>query len=217
MANTKVKNNHLTYNGINYFRVGSEDTYLGCYGEKKSPIFQGNYLETQDGLPAKKLKVKNAVEATIDFSNTTEAELLANINVAGVFGVNKNTAYKDMKSGQLRLYKLIIDLEDLRKAANDSPNHLERLDSYGKDARIVSDLFVVLDANESKSFSTATSFGVSISAGVIKIEAQGGAQINGSTTVTVSDGSIFAYGLAKIKWDKNDKIEKLTDDQWGPA
>lgn len=217
MANTEVFDNHLKYNGINYFRVGSEDTYLGCYGEKKSPVFQGNYLETQDGLPAKKLKVKDAVEATIDFSKSTEAEVLANIDVAGVFGANQNTAYQDLKSGKLSLFKLIIDLEDLRKAANDSPNHLDRLKSYGNDSRIASDVFVVLDANETKSFSSATSFGVSVQAGVVKVTAQTGVENGGSTSVSVSNGSIFAYGIAKIKWDKNDKIEKLTDDQWGPV
>jgi hypothetical protein len=215
MANTEVFDNHLKYNGINYFRVGSEDTYLGAYGEKKSPIFQGNYLETQDGLPATKLKIKDAVEATIDYTKSTKAEVLANINVAGVFGANQNTAYEDLKSGKLHLYKMIIDLEDLRKAANDSPIHLKNIKGYGNDARIVSDVFVVLTANESKSFSSATSFSISVNAGVISINTENGVQVAGSTSTTVSNGSIFAYGLVKLKWDKNDKIDKCTDDQWG--
>jgi hypothetical protein len=67
-----VKDNHLSFNGKNYFRGGSEDVELGSYGEKKSPITQTNYLEVQGKIPTAKLKVKEAVEVTIDFEDIGE-------------------------------------------------------------------------------------------------------------------------------------------------
>src|SRR5258706_5650089 len=53
-----VKDNHLHFNGKDYFRGGSEDVYLGAYGEKKQPITKTNYLEVQDDVPSPKIKVR---------------------------------------------------------------------------------------------------------------------------------------------------------------
>ena len=96
-----VEANHLKYNGKNYFRVGSEDTYFAAYGEKKSPVFQGNYLEVQDGLPAPKLKIREAVEVKMDAEvprakgNVSQAEVAGIGNIiavsSGKGGVGKST------------------------------------------------------------------------------------------------------------------------------
>ncbi len=221
MSNTEVFDNHLKYDGKNYYRVGAEDTYLGAYGEKKSPILQGNYLEVQDGIPATKIKVNKVVEAVIDWTKTTEANLIFGINVSKIFGFSADVAYDKMKSGHLHLYKLVVDLKDLENAAEDSPKHLKTIDNFGNDARIVSSIFVVLDATQTEAFSTATSFTVSVDAGIINVTPKNGGPMSvgvavaGTNAVSVSAGSVYAYGLVEIKWAKDGTIEKLTDDQWG--
>jgi hypothetical protein len=210
-----VKDNHLNFNGKSYFRGGSEDIYLGAYGEKKQPLTKTNYLEVQDGIPVPKLKVREAVEVKIDFSKTSEKDFLANINVAGVFKGSSGTAYKDMKSGKLRLVKFTVDNEDMKTAANDSPKALNNLKSYGNDVRIASQVFIVMDAEIARTFTSASSYEVSLSAGLIKVSVAGGGGSSGTTTVSVSAGSCFAYGLVKLDWNDNKtKITKLTDDQW---
>jgi hypothetical protein len=210
-----VKDNHMSFNGKAYFRGGSEDIYLGAYGEKKTPLTKTNYLEVQDGIPAPKLKVKEAAEISIDFSKTSEKDFLANINVAVVFKGSPKTAYNDMKTGKLKLVKLVVDNEDMRDAANHSPKALNNLKSYGKDARIANQIFIVLDASMTKTFTSASSFSVTVNQGLVKVSAEGGGGASGATTVTVSEGSCFAYGLVKLDWDKGkDRIEKITDDQW---
>lgn len=217
-----VKNNHLKFNGKNYFRVGSEDVSLGACGEKKSPLTQGNYLEVQDRIPTLKLQVRDAVEIDIDMTASTKNDILANIDVNGVFQGSAGTAYSDLKTGKLKLVKLSIDNEELKQAANDSPKILDELIRYGNDARISNQVFVVLENSLAETVTHATGFTVTAESGNLKLTVSGG---NGSTTTTsfvVSPNMTFAYGLVKLDWDAHQdknksKIVRLTDDQWGPV
>ena len=215
-----VKDSHLSFNGRSYFRGGSEDIEIGCYGEKKSPITKTNYLEIQDRIPVPKLKIREAAEIKIDFTKTSEKDLLANINVPLVFKGSVNTAYEDLREDRLKLVKLTINNEDLKDAANQSPKVVENLIEYGNDARLVDDVFVVLSAESAKSFAAGASFDVTASVEGVKITANGNGGSSGSTTVTVSKGMCLAYGLVKLDWDASMKknkteITKVTDDQWG--
>jgi hypothetical protein len=217
-----VKDSHLTYNGKKYFRGGSEDIELGSYGEKKSPITQTNYLEVQGRIPAEKLKVREAVEISIDTSQTSQKEITTNINAAAVFKGSAGTAYQDFKSGKLKLIKLIIENGDIMSAANQSPKAIDNLSTYGNDARIAHQVFVVVDDETARSFSKGSSFEVSVNVGVVKVSVGANGGSSGSTSVSVSRGSIFAYGMVKLDWDAHSarnktKITKVTDDQWGPA
>lgn len=221
MANAKVKANHLHYNGKNYFRVGSEDVQLVSYGEKKSPITQGNYLEVQDRLPIPKIKVRKATVVDIDFSKSTKADVLANVNVAGVFGASSGKAYESLKEGRLKLVKLIVENEDVESAINKSPKARNNLIDYGNDARVAHQIFVVLEATLAKKFAASKTFDVSVKAGVVNVSVNGGVGASGQTSVSLSKGSTFAYGLAKLDWDAKQKknktkVTKVTDDQWGP-
>lgn len=217
-----VKNNHLKFNGKDYFRVGSEDVSLGAYGRKRSPVTQGNYLEVYDQIPTPKLNVKTAVEVDIDMTASSEKDILANIDVNSVFQGSVGTAYSDLKTGKLKLVKLHIDNEDVKRAANDSPKAIDNLISYGNDARISNDVFVVLENKVAETVTHASGFTVSVDAGKLKLSVSGGNGSSSTTTVTVSPSMTFAYGLVKLDWDAHQdknktKIVSVTDDQWGPA
>jgi len=219
MSDIKVTDSHLTFLGKSYFRGGAPEIEMGSYGEKKTPITKTNYLEVQGKVPATKLKIKECVTVDSSYVGTTEANLLANINVFDVFKGSSNTALKDLKEGKLKLIQLAVDNEDLEAGANDSPRVIRNLIDYGDDARIVDTLFVVVEASVAKSFETSKSFNLSVNAGVAKVSADGGVGSSGSSSIMLSKGSAFAYGLVKIQWDANQKknktkIVKLTDDQW---
>jgi hypothetical protein len=120
-----------------------------------------------------------------------------------------------MKSGKLKLVKLVVDNEDIKYAANHSPKALDNLKSYGNDARIANQIFVVMEASITKTFTSATSFNITVNQGLVKVSAEGSSGGSGATTVTVSEGSCFAYGLVKLDWDKGKhQLDKVTDDQW---
>ncbi len=221
MADAIVKDNHLHFLGKNYFRGGAEGVQLWSYGEKHSPLTQTNYLEVQGRLQVQKPKIRKAAVVTIDFDRTTEKNLLANINVSLVFKGGSKSAYEDLKTGKLKLVKFEVANEEIISAANASPEALERLIDYGNDARIVDEIFVVMEARLANSFASSNSFDISLSVGAIKITAEFGAGANGNASITLSKGMTFAYGMLKLDWDANQKknktrITKVTDDQWGP-
>lgn len=214
-----VKDNHLEFSGKTYFRGGSEDVEIGSYGEKKVPLTKANYLEVQDRLPVPKMKIRQAVVVGIDFTKSSKADVLANISVSKVFKGSASTAYEDLKSGKLKLVKFIMENEDTRTAANTSPNVITNLINYGNDARICNQVFVVLEATLATAVTTATTLDAALDKGSLSISAKGGVSTKGSTVVTLSKGSTFAYGIVKLDWDatvkKNKtKITKCTDDQW---
>lgn len=219
MALAIVKDNHLHFNGENYFRGGSEDVELGSYGEKKKPLTQTNHLEVQARIPAEKLKIKEVAEIEIDFEKSSKGDLLANISAAVVFKGKQNTAWEDLRSGKLKLVKFVVENEKMKDAINDSPKALERLIDYGDDARVAHQIFTVLEAEEAREFTSSKSFDISVSAGAIKVAVDGGGSSSGTTSVTLSKGMCFAYLLGKFDWDANQKknktrITKITDDHW---
>ena len=229
MTSVAVKSNHLTYGGKQYFRGGAEDVLLGAYGEKKTPITKQNYLEVQGTIPASKLKVRTATECTIDFANSDTFSVSHSGVAEGVIdGVPvkasvSGTARVDFGSqGHLRLVKLIVENEDMEQAIEDLPSTLDKLRSYGNDARICHEVFVVMEASLANSLTASGSLTLSGSAGIEGFKISGTQTVSGgktrTTTVTMSKRTTFAYLLLKIDWNhsgfKKTDIKKLTDDQF---
>jgi hypothetical protein len=229
MASVVVKSHHLTYGGKQYFCGGAEDVLLGSYGEKKTPFTKQNYLEVQGTIPASKLKVRSATECTIDFANSDKISVShSGVAEGAIDGVPvkasvSGTASVDFGSkGHLRLVKLIVENEDMEKAVEDSPSTLDKLRSYGNDARICHEVFVVMEASLADSLTASGSLTLSGSTGIEGIKISGTQTVSGgktrTTTVTMSKGTTFAYLLLKIDWNhsglKKTTVKKLTDDQW---
>ena len=121
-----------------------------------------------------------------------------------------------------RLVKLIVENGDMEKAIEDLPSTLDKLRSYGSDARICHELFAVMEASLADALTASGSLTLSGSAGIEGIKLSGTETVSGgktrTTTVTMSKGTTFAYLLLKIDWNhsglKKTDIKKLTDDQW---
>jgi hypothetical protein len=220
MAEILVKENHLHFGGRNYFRVGAESVKIMSYGEKRSPLTKGNYLDVYSQIPIGKSKIKNVTVLDDKFAQTTEKNLFANIRVPLVFNGKEKTALKDLLEGRLKLAKLEVSVEDLEAAANDSPKAIDKLIDFGDDARIVGALFVVMEAEMAESFDSSTSIETSVVVEGIKITTGFTGSSSGKHSFTISDGSCFAYGMRKLKWDANQKKNKTRivdteDDYWG--
>ena len=48
MSNVVVKETHLTFGGVAYYRAHAEEVEIGSIGEKRKPLFKSNYLEVKD-------------------------------------------------------------------------------------------------------------------------------------------------------------------------
>lgn len=221
LADLKITDSHMTFEGRRWFRGGASEAALGCDGRKRAPVFGVNFIEVQGRIPLPKMKIRKCVTIESDYAGTSEADLLANIDVAGVFKGSSKTALKDLRESRIKLVQFTIDNEDLRAAANAAPNIIQRLIDYGNDARLVDTVFTVLKASTAEVFGASEAVSLSVDAGVVKVSVDGSVGGAGGVFTSLSPEETFAYGLVKLDWDANEKKNKrkivmLTDDQWGP-
>jgi hypothetical protein len=229
MARVVVKSNHLTYDGKSYFCGGAEDVLLGSYGEKRTPLTKQNYLDVQGTIPASRLKVRKPVECIIDFANSDKFSISLSGVAEGLINgvpvkasVSGDASVDFGSSGHLRLVKFLVENEDMERAIEDSPTVLDRLRSYGNDARICHEVFVAMEASLSEGLIASGSLTLSGSAGIEGLKISGTETLSGgktrTTTVTMSSPTTFAYLLLKIDWNhsgfKKTDIDKLSTDQW---
>jgi len=213
-----TRNNSIKINGKSYFRGGAEDVSLGDYGDKKTPVTKMNYLEVKGSIPASKLKqVESVLVIDIDTSKTSKSDLTAGLSdVSGVFGGSIDMAWSKAQRHQLKLVKLVLKENRVRKAVNDSPVVLNNLKDLKNGARICNEVFVVLEAKIAEQLEHSTAVSLSGTDGKLKLTASGGNSGSRDTTITLSKGSTFAYGLVKIDWAKGKtRVDSLEDDQHG--
>lgn len=223
MANVNVKENHLTFDGVKFFRGNAGVVQLGCIGEKRDPIGGQNYLEVKDQIPAIKFKVAKSTVVDIDFKKSSESAFntAAKAIVKGVpVQFNNKNSIKKFKSGELKLVKLSVLNNNMKKAANNSPRKLQSLINWGKDARIAHQVFVVMDAKMANKYDNNVDVDISVGVEGLEAKVSSRGKFSGETKVKLSKDTCFAYLLAKIDWNAKQKKNKtkivdLNDDQWG--
>jgi hypothetical protein len=222
MANVVVAENHLTFGGVAYFRAHAEEVEIGSIGEKRQPITKQNYLEVKGRIPVPKIAVAQSTVVGIDFTKTSKSAFNTVVS-AIIQGVpvkfSGDATFDKLKSGSLKLVKFSILSNDMKEAANNSPQAIQDLIEWGDNARIATQVFIVMEAALANQFNNNVT--VNLSAGVKGLEAKvgGSGSTSGTTTVQISNGTCFAYLLAKIDWDASQKKNKtkivdLDDDQW---
>lgn len=221
MGKVAIKSNHLTYNGTKYFTGNAQFVTLSSYGEKATPIFGANKLEVKDHLPAPKLegKVMKAPPIELDTANSTKADFTATFSAgfkAIGFTGTASAIYDKLATNHLKLVQLWLEENDMKAAINGSPMHRNNLAGDGSDARIVNVIFVVMEASFATSFTAGVSFDVTAdAAGVISLNATGGAVVAGKSKVTLSAGTVYAYQMLKLDWNQDKTLVTDTDvDEW---
>ena len=221
MQNVRVKETHLTFGGVAYFRAHSEEVEIGSIGEIRRPILKQNYLEVKDRIIVPSDEIIQATVVDIDFNYTskTDFNMGATGIVEGVPGsLDGGAAFDNLRSGDLKLVKFSVSNSSLKKITNNSPEKLNDLRRWGKKARIINQVFIVIDASLANQFSRNSE--IKISSGIKGLEAElgVGTSASGSTSVQISSDTCFAYLMLKIDWSKKQneiKILDLNDDQWG--
>ncbi len=223
MSKVIVKDTHLTYNGITYFRGGAEQLELGSIGVKLSSLGKTNYLEVRDKIDAGKFKSTFSNVAEIDTTRLTkyefEAKVAAIVPVSGMpapITVTGDAAFEQIKLKQLELVKFTVFNYDMMNAVNSSPQMLTSLAEWGPKARIAHQIFVVMDARLAQKFDNRTTIITPMGPQGIDVTVGGAVGSAEATSVRIAAGSCFAYLLARIEWNsKKTEIVDLNDDQWG--
>jgi hypothetical protein len=223
MSNVVVKETHLTFGGVAYYRAHAEEVEIGSIGEKRKPLFKSNYLEVKDRVLVPEKNIIKATTAEIDFTKTTKSAfgLKAKAVVDGVPAqLDGDAVFNKLRSGELKLVKFSISNNDMKDAINNSPEALEALKYWNKRARVALQVFIVIEAKLAEAFDRDIDLGLSAGVNGLKAELGTSFAANGSTSLTLSQDTCFAYLIAKVRWDgrnKKDrkKIVDLDDDQWG--
>ncbi len=220
MAKTRVKNSHLHFNGKNYFRGNSENIILGAYGKKKTSVTKMNHLERKGDIPKSRFKVEDV--ATIDIKSVSGLTLdkLTQISVLGKFKGNNAQTLEALKSGDLVLTKFIVTQDEMEKAVNHSSRDLKELIEIGSSARVVNEIFVVVEATLADKLEQSKNVEVKFPIKIVDVDGNYGGTTSRDNTITLSKGMCFAYGLLKPKWDARNKKNKtkvvdFNTDQWG--
>jgi hypothetical protein len=222
MAKVVVKDNHLNFGGVTYFRGHAEEVEIGSYGEKRTPITKMNYLEVKGRIPVPKIDVATSTVVDIDFSQTSKSAFNTTVS-AIVQGIpvkfSGDATFEKLKKGELKLVKFSVLNNAMKEAANNSPKAIDDLINYGNDARIAHQVFVVMEASLATKFDNNVTADLSVGGGALQATVNGSHAKSGETTVKINAGTGFAYLLVKVDWDAKQKKNKtkivdLDDDQW---
>jgi len=203
--------------GNRYFRRNSSSVSVGAFGEKKEPWTEANYLSVDGHMRYEFLdgKLKQDPAVSIDWNGTSQADIGAAVttffDVGGVLGTFSS---EKARSAQLKLVRFHVDANPLENVLNSQARTVrDQMKDEGNDARICSSAWVVVSAELGQRFATATAIKVEATTTQgLKITAQGGKTWSGSESIVLGAGTVFAYGLHKVKkWD-GERVEDLEDD-----
>jgi hypothetical protein len=219
---TKITNHYFEYLSLKYFRGNAHLVEIGTFGEKKDPVGTEAYLDPSGKVSRDHLmnRISKGIMVSIDWSQTNQADVEANGTIKA-YGLNVNVAatysFSKTKSANLKLYNLYILDNPLMKMLNqDAKAAREFLAAEGSDGRIVSECWIVMEAELAEHFEGSGTFTTSVpSVGNLNITATGGK--HGTQTITLSAGSVFAYKNHKVKsWNSGKTvIENMEADYYG--
>ena len=217
-VSVKITEDYFEYGPLKYFRGNAHLMEIATYGEKKDPIGAKAYVDPESKVQRRYLvnRVVKGKPVAVDWGQTTKAAVEANgpVSVFGLkFDVGVSFTYEKLKTANLKLYNLSVSEEPLKNMLNgDADGAREFLADEGSDGRIVSEVWIVMEAELAEQFDTSGSIQVGVKEADLNVTAAGGKY--GTQTITLSQGSVFAYKLHKVKsWNKGKtQIENMEAD-----
>jgi hypothetical protein len=190
-----VHDDHLTFNGVEYYRDGAGAVLLGAFGEKKTPAPRSEHVLAHGRLPTGKLVVRSSSAVEFDVGRTRPDDL----------------ATESLKSGARKLVRLEMLLPDVKVAVNGTPAVLRSLKSYGWEARVVHHVIAILEPAHADALARATGFRLVGDDGADELTVGVGA-----ATVTLTAATTFAYLLCRPDWNRSRTgVERFVDEPWG--
>ncbi|MBI2392106.1 MAG: hypothetical protein HYV09_21115 [Deltaproteobacteria bacterium] len=205
--------------GQRFFRGKATDIALGSYGEKKTPVGQIPYLAIEKTLSPGvlgKVPIKITGPIAVDWSKVSSSDISAGVSFLKKGGGKGSLTIDAAKGAKLVLVKFSIaegDLKDLlNKHATDSRDYLKK---EGGDGRVVSEVYVAMEAELASSVTTGGSVSASGTSNGLQIEVAASGSSTTTTKVTLPPDTTFAYLLHKVKKWSNKVVDDMEDDRAG--
>jgi hypothetical protein len=206
----KIRNSHLVVNGVHYFRGNASAISLGDFGRKKSPVFGANYLEVYDNAGLIDVDLSVRLELGIDQDSLREAMGELTVALADQ-GASLSASHSKADNWNLSLVQLAMNLSQVEANVLDEEDE-DDFARLGKKARVVYQVWVVVEAEHARIIHSATNLKATVQRGGVVVSGETGANRQSETLVTLSEGSTFAYLLARRKGNSH-----FTTDQHGPS
>lgn len=210
-----IKKNFMKYEGSKYFRGNAHLIEMCSFGEKKTPVGGVHRLDHPEAKVARRHlegKVKVGTTIDIDWVASKAADFSIGVPIKAFKlggGFNSNVQH----GGSVKLLNLWINEGPLKTVLNNGAKTArDYLDEEGNDGRIVSEIWVVLDASLANTWQNQGGGGVSaeIAGSTIGVDLSLGS--SGTQTIEISAGTTFAYKLHKVKkWKKGEIINMEAD------
>jgi len=204
---TKVKDNKIIVNGVKYRRKSAHDALLGRYGKAR-----GMQMDFKENAPKKWLK-KNVKKGTV--VNLT-SEMKKQLNVKGALkkAAKAKLGISSSRKAKLQLQFFAIQSDSkIIDAINGNKKIKTRLDDYGKKARFVTGIWVLIDGNESSNRCGGGSLSIDTGKyGAYTVSGQG----CGKDAYAFSADTVMAYEISKVKWKglgKKKRVKELKMDK----
>lgn len=220
-ADAVIKKNYLNYNGYRYYKGSAQQLELGDWCDKKTPITAANYCD-QKGTLKGLINQVTVSRFEVKQSGSTAVNVLGNFSIPLLgWGLKGDDFVKKVFDGEYVFLHISIDNEEkFKKDINKNSgkiNDLKQKDSY----RIVDSIVMVVKGSE------ATSLGIKHEGNFkgtwngMKLTVDSDVQSETARQFQPEKGTVYAYGLKKIKWDatrekKRTEIEELKNDPHGP-
>lgn len=220
MPSVKIKQAFFLYNGVRYYRTKAEDVELGSYGEKQIPPTKPNYLNVHhrlDPTAMNKAHVRVGQKVAIEWSSQMKGEVgIPKINYLKKAGGHAKFNIQATQAADLVLVKFSIDDGPLCKVINSDAAAKDYLSGRGL-KRVVTDVWVVVEAELSEKFGYSATMKVDAESGSMELEVSAAFTGGSKSKVVLSKDTTFAYLLAKPdEWnDQTGDLKDLKPDQQG--
>lgn len=222
---TKISKHFFEFGTLKYFRGNAHNLEIASYGEKKDPIGAKAHLDEQNKV--KREHVKSRVEFngtySIKWNQVKKSDLEVNGNIL-YFGVKGGLAVKGTwetaKKANLHLKSIAIPEGKLKGMLNKDANGARNfMKNEGKDGRIVSEVWIVIDGTIAGRMNSKTKYDVDVSdlGNTVGLGITATFDNGEKYKIELAKGSTFAYKLHKVKdWNKGKtRIEDMEADYKG--
>lgn len=213
---TIVKNRFFEHDGVHYFRGKASTVFLGSYGRKRTILGRPNFLDPDGHLQIKDAdQMKPVLTLKADTITFEEIDASAKFKIIGR-DANADATVETLKQQKSELVLVLFSMElgEIKKLVNADDEARDLLDDNQGLGRVAHEIWVVMTANQATEFSKAARISATVKESGIDISGTGGGTTSGKTEITLSEGSTFAYLLARpIR--RNNQITAFVSDQQG--
>jgi hypothetical protein len=205
----KITGRSISINNVRYFRSGADESALGCVGYKRGGLgVRAGSFEKAECMNIT-VAVDTGTEVSIDAKSASEFAATARHPKLG----GGEAFIKAAREGKIKLRKFSIEPRALEKAFKPVLGDLKHIDKAGGKLSTVLAVWVLVDGEESTSFSGGGSADANIKGVDLTIKGSG----SKSATIKFSPGTIMAYEQGTIEWTngKKEEIKKIDRDAVG--